>query len=55
MSGNISDNKCNIYKKDWLKIDLENFILDSFSVDWDDLLKIDEVSCCWQVNSNVSR
>ena len=42
--GNISGNKSNIYEKDWSKFDSENFILDYFSVDWDDLCKIDELN-----------
>ena len=39
---NISGNKYNFYKRDWSKYDRENFILDYFSVDWKDLLKIDK-------------
>ena len=42
--GNISGNKLNIYERDWSKFDRENFILDYFSVDWEDLLKIDELN-----------
>ena len=42
MFGNISGNKSNIYERDWSKFDRENFILDYFSADWKDLLKIDE-------------
>ena len=42
MFGNISGNKSNIYERDWSKFDQENFILDYFSVDWEDLLKTDE-------------
>ena len=38
MFGNISGNKW-----DWSKCDRENFFLDYFSVDWEDLLKIDEL------------
>ena len=51
--GNISGNKSNIYEKDWVKYDWENFILDYFSVDLEDLLKIDELNSdnstqmCW--------
>ena len=41
--GNIPGNKY-IYKGDWSKFDQENFILDYFSVDWEDLLKIDELN-----------
>ena len=44
MFGNISDNKSNIYERGWSKSDWENFILDYFSVDWEDLLKIDELN-----------
>ena len=40
MFGNIPGNKSNIYERDWSKFDQENFILDYFSVDWEDLLKI---------------
>ena len=42
--GNIPGNKTNIYERDWSKFDLENFILDCFSVGWEDLLKIDELN-----------
>ena len=42
--GNISGNKYKIYEKDWSKFDRENFILDYFSVDWEDLLKIDKLN-----------
>ena len=42
MFGNISGNESNIYERDWSKFDRENFILDYFSADWEDLLKIDE-------------
>ena len=42
MFDNIFGNKSNIYEKDWSKFDRENFILDYFSGDWEDLLKIDE-------------
>ena len=44
MFGNISGNKFNIYERDWSKFDRENFILDYFSVDWEDLMKIDELN-----------
>ena len=40
--GNISGNKSNIHKRYWSKFDRENFILDYFFVDWEDLLKIYE-------------
>ena len=42
MFGNISGNKSNIYERDWSRFDRENFILDYFSADWEDLLKSDE-------------
>ena len=42
--GNISGNKYNIYETYWSKFDQENFILDYFSVDWKDLLKIDKLN-----------
>ena len=44
MFGNISGNKSNIFERDWLKFDQENFIFEYFSVDWEDLLKIDELN-----------
>ena len=44
MFGNISGNKSNIYERNWSKFDRENFILDCFSVNWGDLLKIDELN-----------
>ena len=44
MFGNILGNKLNIYERDWSKFDQENFILDYFSVDWEDLLKIDDLN-----------
>ena len=44
MFGNISGNKSNIYEQDWSKFDQENFILDYFSVNWEDLLKTDELN-----------
>ena len=43
MFGNILGNKSKICEQDWSKFDRENFILDYFSVDWEDLLKIDEL------------
>ena len=50
MFGNISGNKSNIYERDWSKFDWENFILDYFSVDWEDLLKTDELMLIIQPN-----
>ena len=34
--------KTNIYERDWSKVDQEKFILDSFSIDWDQTLGIDK-------------
>ena len=46
MFGNISGKKSNIYQRDWskFKFDQENIILDYFPIDWEDLLKIDELN-----------
>ena len=44
MSGNVSGNKSNIYERDWPKFNREHFILEYFFVDWEDLLKIDELN-----------
>ena len=44
MFDNIPGNKSNIYEKDWSKFGQDNFILDFFSVDWEDLLKINELN-----------
>ena len=41
---NILGNKYNTYELDWSKLDQENFILDYFSVDWEDLLKNDKLN-----------
>ena len=32
-----------MYDRDWCKFDRENFILDYFSTEWEDLLNIDEL------------
>ena len=37
-------NKCNIYERDLSQFDRESFILDYISVEWEDLLKIDELN-----------
>ena len=42
--GNISGNNSNIYERDQSKFDRGNFILDYFYVNWEDLLKIDELN-----------
>ena len=44
MFGNIIGNKSKIYERDWSKLDRENFILDYFSVEWEELLKIYELN-----------
>ena len=44
MFGNIPSNKSNIYERDWCKFDRENYILDYFSAEWEDLLKIYELN-----------
>ena len=44
MFGNISGNKSNICESGWSKFDREYFTLDYFSVDWEDLLKTDELN-----------
>ena len=35
-------NKSNIYERDWSNFDQENFILDYFSINWNETLKIEE-------------
>ena len=42
--GNTASNKSNIYERDWSKFDRESFILDYFTIDLEDLLKIDELN-----------
>ena len=37
-------NKCNTYERDLSQFDGESFILDYISVEWEDLLKIDELN-----------
>ena len=44
MFGNVSGNNSCIYEQDWSKFDWENFIVDYFSVDWEDLWKADELN-----------
>ena len=48
MLGSISDNKYNIYERGWSKFDQEKFVLEYFSVDWKDLLKIDELNATYE-------
>ena len=35
-------NRSNIYERDWSNFDQVNFVLDYFSIDWDDTIKIKE-------------
>ena len=44
MLGNVSCDKSNLYDRDQLNFDRENFILDDFPVDLEDFLKIDELN-----------
>ena len=44
MIGNTASHKSNIFEKDWNKFHRENFILDYFSINWQDLLNIDELN-----------
>ena len=44
MFDNILGNKLNIHERNWSKFDRENFFLDYFSIDWEDLLKTDELN-----------
>ena len=44
MFGNIIDNKSKICERNWSKFDGENFVLDYSSVEWEDLLKTDELN-----------
>ena len=44
MFGNVSGSKSNINEWDWSKFVRENFILDYFSIDWEVLLKTDELN-----------
>ena len=39
---NPPSNKSNIYERDWSNFDQEHFILDYFSIDWNETLKIEE-------------
>ena len=44
-----------IFMKDWSKFDGENFILDYFSVEWEDLLKIDELNADNSTKMNLEK
>ena len=44
MFANTKSNKPSVYQRDWSIFDQEDFILDYFSFNWEDLLKIDELN-----------
>ena len=44
MFGNTTSIESNIYERDWSKFDREIVILDYCSIDWENLLKIDEIN-----------
>ena len=50
MFGNTPTNKSNIYERDWSKFDRENFILDYFSIGWEDHVVV-SVSTDFPINS----
>ena len=39
---NPPSNRSNTYERDWSNFDQVSFVLDYFSIDWDDTLKINE-------------
>ena len=41
-SPNPSDNRSNIFERDWSKFNKENFILDYFEKNWSDVLQLDQ-------------
>ena len=47
-------NKSNIYERDWSTFDPENFILDHFSINWNETLKIEEqnINCSTEIFLN---
>ena len=53
--GNISSKKSNIYERNWSKLDREIFILDYFSVGYEDLLKTDEVNADSLTRMNLDK
>ena len=55
MFSNILGNKSNIYGRVWSKFDHQNFLLDYFSVDWEDLLKIDDLNVENSTKINVDK
>ena len=44
MFGKILGNKSNIYERGWSKVNRKKIILEYFSIDREDLLKIDEIN-----------
>ena len=55
MFGNILGNKSNIYERDWSKFDQKKFILDYFSVDWEDFLKTDDLNADNSTKINLDK
>ena len=45
----------NIYERDWSKFDQENFILDYFSIDWDQTLGIDKSDIYQSLKTFIDR
>ena len=46
-----SSKKANVFERDCLKFDQENFILDNFSIDWNSAVKLDEQSIDYSTES----
>ena len=44
MFQNTTSNKSNIYGRHWCKFARENFVLDYFSIEWMDILKINKLN-----------
>ena len=40
---NLPSNRSNIYERDWSNLHQFNFVLDYFSIDWDNTLKIKKI------------
>ena len=45
---NPPSNRSNIYERDWSNFDQVHFVLDYFSIDWDDTLKISDENIDYQ-------
>ena len=48
-------NKANILEKDWSNFDLENFMLDYFSIDWNVAPKLDEQNADYSTESFLNK